>query len=306
MSTVDAQSITVSVPAKINLELRVGPLRGDGYHDLATLFHALDLVDRVTVQPAGEWRMTVDGVDAHLVPTDESNLALKAALLLAEAFPERARPVHIHIDKCIPVAGGMAGGSADAAGALVACDLLWGLGLGVNGLHEYAARLGSDVNFALIGGTALGTGRGEKVTPVLTRGTYHWVIVAHDDGLSTPLVFRHLDELRGSREVPAPQASSALINALAAGDVAGVAAGAHNDLQAPALSLRPDLAAILHAGLELGALAGFVSGSGPTLVFLVEDDRSGRDLAAALVSGGAARRTHTATGPVPGAQALNV
>lgn len=296
--------ISVRVPAKINLELRVGPLRHDGYHDLATVFHAVDLVDHITVRPAEDWRITVEGTDAHLVPTDDSNLALAAAKMLAGTHAQQAYPVHVHICKQIPVAGGMAGGSADAAGALVACDALWGLGLGVDGLHEYAARLGSDVNFALVGGTAIGSGRGENVVPALTAGQYEWVVVQAEGGLSTPAVFRELDRLREDRPVDAPQPTAEMLAALRAGDIDSLAACLNNDLEEPAFSLRPELAEVRDAGLMLGAAGGLVSGSGPTIVFLARDRHAANDLAAALVNSGAATRVHTATGPVPGAQVV--
>ena len=296
--------VTVRVPAKINLELRVGPPRVDGYHGLATVFHAVDLFDHVTVTPAAEWGITVEGTDAHLVPEDDSNLALAAAKMLAGTHPAQATPVHVHVCKQIPVAGGMAGGSADAAGALLACDALWGLGLGVDGLHDYAARLGSDVNFALVGGTALGSGRGENVVPALTRGEYHWVVVQAEGGLSTPTVFREVDRLREGRDVPDPQPAPEMLAALRQGDAEALAACLHNDLEEAAFSLRPELESVRDAGLMLGAAGGLVSGSGPTIVFLVRDRHSACDLAAALVNSGAATRVHTAVGPVPGAQII--
>lgn len=297
--------VTVRVPAKINLELCVGPLRRDGYHDLATVFHAVDLVDHVEVRPAAEWGISVAGTDSHLVPADDSNLALAAAKMLAGTHTEQASPVHVHIDKQIPVAGGMAGGSADAAGALVACDALWGLGLGIEGLHEYAARLGSDVNFALVGGTAVGSGRGENVVPALTSGQYDWVVVQAEGGLSTPAVFREIDRLRADVDVAAPQGSPEMLTALRGGDVEALAACLRNDLQEAAFSLRPELAAVRDAGLMLGAAGGLVSGSGPTIVFLAQDRHSACALAAALVNSGAATRVHTARGPVPGAHVVD-
>ncbi len=301
-SAPEPASVTVRVPAKINLELRVGPPRADGYHGLATVFHAVDLVDHVTVTPAEQWGISVEGIDAHLVPEDDSNLALAAAKMLAGAHVEQASPVHVHVCKQIPVAGGMAGGSADAAGALLACDSLWGLGLGADGLHDYAARLGSDVNFALVGGTAIGSGRGENVVPALTRGEYEWVVVQAEGGLSTPSVFREIDRLRGERELAEPSPSPEIFAALRQGDVEALAACLHNDLEEAAFSLRPELESVRDAGLMLGAQGGLVSGSGPTIVFLATDRHSACDLAAALVNSGAATRVHTAVGPVPGAQ----
>ncbi|WP_168582244.1 4-(cytidine 5'-diphospho)-2-C-methyl-D-erythritol kinase [Gephyromycinifex aptenodytis] len=305
-SSVGDPGVRVRVPAKINLELKVGPRREDGYHELATVFHAVDLFDDITVTPAEEWGVAVIGPYADLVPADSENLALAAAQLLAESVGQEAEvgPVHIRIDKSIPVAGGMAGGSADAAGALVACDSLWGLRSGPGLLHECAASLGSDVNFALAGGTALGSGRGEKVVPALSRGNYHWVLAVSDEGLSTPSVFAELDRLRADQDVPQPQPSSAMMAALRSGDPSALAGALDNDLQQAAISLRPDLGEVIDAGIECGALAGIVSGSGPTIVFLVKDHDAGLDLSVGLAANRVVAQVHRAAGPVPGAHVL--
>lgn len=301
----DDPAVTVRVPAKINLELRAGPRRDDGYHELATVFHAVDLVDDVTVTPAPSWSVEVTGPYAHRVPTGEDNLALAAARLLATTNPgPSVGPVHVRIDKAIPVAGGMAGGSADAAAALVACQALWGIRCGADELHALAAQLGSDVNFALEGGTALGTGRGEKVVPALARGGFHWVIAVSEEGLSTPAVFGELDRLRADRDVPAPGISDAMMVALRSGDDSALAKALHNDLQEAAISLRPDLFDILSTGRACGALAGIVSGSGPTVVFLVADAEMALDLAVGLAANQVVAEVHRAVGPVPGAQVI--
>ena len=225
-----ATRVVVRVPAKVNLELRVGPLRDDGFHDLATTFHAVDIFDEVTVTPDAEFSVSVTGVGEDKVPTDETNLAYRAAALLAERFDVEERCA-ISIVKAIPVAGGMAGGSADAAATLVACDTLGGLGLRRHELEEIAAELGSDVPFALTGGTALGTGRGEQIVPVLATGTFEWLFALTHEGLSTPSVYAECDRLREGEDVPEPQPSDGLLASLRSGDVHGVALAMHNDLE---------------------------------------------------------------------------
>ncbi|MFF0217463.1 4-(cytidine 5'-diphospho)-2-C-methyl-D-erythritol kinase [Streptomyces vinaceus] len=294
--------MTVRVPAKVNVQLAVGAARPDGFHDLANVFLAVSLYDEVTVTAAETLTVTCAGPDADQVPLDRTNLAARAAEILA-ARNGRSDAVHIHIAKNIPVAGGMAGGSADGAGALLACDALWGLDTPRAQLLEICAELGSDVPFSLVGGAALGTGRGEFLTPV-EAGTFHWVFAVADGGLSTPAVFREFDRLAEGRSVPAPEASPALLAALASGDPAALAATLANDLQPAALSLRPQLAATLEAGTSAGALATLVSGSGPTTAFLVRDEESALKVAAALEASGTCRTTRTAAGPAPGATVL--
>ncbi|GGU33294.1 4-(cytidine 5'-diphospho)-2-C-methyl-D-erythritol kinase [Streptomyces lavendofoliae] len=294
------ESITVRVPAKVNVQLAVGPARPDGFHDLANVFLAVSLYDEVTATPAGGLRVTCSGPDAGQVPLDTTNLAARAALALAERYgvpPD----VHLHIAKDIPVAGGMAGGSADGAGALLACDALWGTGASREELLDICAGLGSDVPFSLAGGAALGTGRGERLEPLEVGGTFHWVFAVADGGLSTPAVYGEFDRLAAGTDVPAPAASPALLDALRAGDAALLAGALVNDLQPAALSLRPSLAATLAAGTDAGALAGLVSGSGPTTAFLVKDEEAARTVAGALLASGTCRTARVATSPAPGA-----
>jgi 4-diphosphocytidyl-2-C-methyl-D-erythritol kinase len=211
--------------------------------------------------------------------------------------------VHLHITKAIPVAGGMAGGSADAAAALLACDALWGTRVAPEELHYLAAELGSDVPFALMGGTAIGRGRGESLTPVLTRGTLHWAFAVFEGGLSTPVVYARCDDMRGP-DVPSPQISDALLSALATGDAPAVGRALRNDLQAAAISLRPELADVLEVGEDYGALGQIVSGSGPTCAFLARDEDHALDIAVALTGTGLCRTVKRARGPVPGARVL--
>ncbi|WP_067653146.1 4-(cytidine 5'-diphospho)-2-C-methyl-D-erythritol kinase [Nocardia harenae] len=301
MLSVVPSPVTVRAPSKVNLHLGIGDLRPDGYHDLTTVFQALSLTDDVRITPAGSLTVKVSGEGAAEVPTDRTNLVWKAAVRLAH-LAGRAPLVEIAIRKGIPVAGGMAGGSADAAAALVGLDALWELGLGRDELAGIAAELGSDVPFALHGGTALGTGRGERLLPVLARNTFHWVLALARGGLSTPAVFAELDRLRVQGEPPRLGEPQWLIQALAGGDAAALAPLLGNDMQAAALSLAPELRRTLRAGVTAGALAGIVSGSGPTCAFLCESADAAVAVAAELAGAGVCRSVRTAAGPVPGAR----
>ncbi|MFJ8924415.1 4-(cytidine 5'-diphospho)-2-C-methyl-D-erythritol kinase [Streptomyces sp. NPDC102415] len=294
------QSVTVRVPAKVNVQLAVGAARPDGFHDLANVFLAVGLYDEVTVTPAETLRVTCSGPDAGQVPLDATNLAARAAVALA-ARHGIAPDVHLHIAKDIPVAGGMAGGSADGAAALLACDALWGTGATREELLEICAELGSDVPFSLVGGAALGIGRGEQLTPVEVGGTFHWVFAVADGGLSTPAVYGEFDRLTAGTRVPEPAASPALLTALRKGDTGALADALGNDLQAAALSLRPALADTLAAGTAAGALAALVSGSGPTTAFLTADEESARQVADALLASGTCRNARVAASPAAGA-----
>ncbi|MFI9254531.1 4-(cytidine 5'-diphospho)-2-C-methyl-D-erythritol kinase [Streptomyces sp. NPDC053069] len=296
-------SVTVRVPAKVNVQLAVGAARADGFHDLANVFLAVGLYDEVTVTPAEELRITCEGPDADQVPLDRTNLAARAAIALAGR--RGIEPdVHIHIAKDIPVAGGMAGGSADGAGALLACNTLWGAGASRAELLAICAELGSDVPFSLVGGAALGVGRGEQLTVLEAGGTFHWVFAMAERGLSTPAVFREFDRLAEGREIPEPVASAELLEALAKGDAEALAAAVSNDLQPAALSLFPELADTLEAGRGAGALAALVSGSGPTTAFLARDAESAEKVAQALRGSGTCRAVRKAAGAVAGATVL--
>jgi 4-diphosphocytidyl-2-C-methyl-D-erythritol kinase len=295
--------VTARVPAKVNLELMVGPPRADGFHHLATVFQAVGLHDDVCAEPAEDWGVTVNGPYADLVPADGTNLAMAAARLLASETGIDV-PVHLTIDKDIPVAAGMAGGSADAAGALLACDALWGVWSSKAALENLAAELGSDVPFALLGGTAMGSGRGDRLAPVLGRGRYTWVFALSDVGLSTPAVYAECDRLRSSARVPEPAPSESMMTALRSGDAPSLGRALSNDLQPAALSLQPQLEDVLRTGMDNGALGGIVSGSGPTVAFLVSDTERSLDLAVALTASGVAAGVKRAVGPVRGAHIL--
>jgi 4-diphosphocytidyl-2-C-methyl-D-erythritol kinase len=301
-------SVTVRVPGKVNLYLAVGDRRDDGYHELTTVFHAVSLLDEITVSNADVLSLELAGEGVESLPTDERNLAWKAAELLAEHVG-RAPDVAISIDKSIPVAGGMAGGSADAAAVLVAMNTLWELGVPRRDLHTMAAQLGSDVPFALHGGTALGTGRGEELATVLGRNTFHWVLAFADGGLSTPAVFGELDRLRdtagdGRDEPPRLDDPQPVLAALASGDPVELAPLLGNDLQPAALSLAPELRRTLRAGAAAGALAGIVSGSGPTCAFLCASASAALDVGAELAGAGVCRTVRVASGPVQGARVV--
>ncbi|MEZ5185214.1 MAG: 4-(cytidine 5'-diphospho)-2-C-methyl-D-erythritol kinase [Candidatus Nanopelagicales bacterium] len=289
--------VCVETPAKINLYLGVGPRRADGYHELATVFQALDLTDQLEAEPLES------GVQLKLrsgkgVPAGPSNLAVKAARLLKREY-EVPQGVRLTLEKRIPVAGGMAGGSADAAAALVACNALWGLGCTQAQLSQLAARLGSDVPFSLCGGTALGAGRGELLTPVLSTGEFTWVVATSFTSLATPDVYATFDKLRGT-DFPEPSVPRALLSALRSGDQVAVGAHLHNDLQAAAVSMRPELDLLLEAGRDYGALGAMVSGSGPTCVFLASDHDHAMELSVGLSGTGLCKQARIATGPVPG------
>lgn len=304
--------VTVRVPAKINLHLAVGDLRPDGYHDLVTVFQALSIADEVSVTRAlrgaiepGVGVTGADGLDVSEVPDDTSNLAWRAVEALARRV-DRQPDVRIGLHKAIPVAGGMAGGSADAAGALLATAALWRLEMGREDLMDVAAEVGSDVAFALHGGTALGTGRGERLVSVLARHTFHWVVAVADHGLSTPTVFGELDRLRARPEAPRRVGDvEPVLEALASGEARSLALLLGNDLQAAAVSLDPGLRRTLRAGVDAGALAGVVSGSGPTCVFLCDGQDAAVRVAAELAGAGVCRTVRVAHGPVPGARVVD-
>ena len=298
-------SVTVRVPGKVNLYLGVGDRREDGFHELATVFHAVSLSDEVTVREADLLSLQVFGEGADEVPTDERNLAWQAAELMADHVG-RAADVEITIAKSIPVAGGMAGGSADAAAVLVAMNELWELGVPRRDLHAMAAKLGSDVPFALHGGTALGTGRGEELTTVLARSTFHWVLAFGAAGLSTAAVYGEIDRLRESGSPARLADPEPLLTALSAGDPHQLAPLLGNDLQPAALSLEPNLRRTLRAGTEAGALAGIVSGSGPTCAFLCASASSAVDVGTELAGAGVCRTVRVASGPVHGARVVPV
>jgi len=300
-------SVIVRTPAKVNLHLGVGGVRPDGFHELVNVFQAVSLTDDLTARrpdAEGGVTLTVTGEHVRGVPHDRRNLAVRAAYALAQhaGVPAEAE---LHLRKQIPVAGGMAGGSADAAAALVACDALWGTRASRDDLLKVAATLGADVPFAIVGGTAVGRGNGDQRTPALVRGEFHWVFAVASTGLSTVKVYEECDRLRGDAAPLHPEEPDELMAALAAGDEVALGRALHNDLQPAAISMRPALRRTLAAGRELGAIGAVVSGSGPTCAFLAHSADHAVDLAVELASAGVCRFIRRARGPVPGARVVD-
>ncbi len=301
-SAVRSAAVTVDVPAKINPHLGVGDARADGYHALSTVYQSISLYDTITVERREEpgIELSVSGEGAGILPTCDENLAARAAKLMA-IYGGVEPAVRLHLNKRIPVAGGLAGGSADAAAALVACSRLWGIEIGDAELHRLAAGLGSDVPFCLKGGTAVGSGRGEELRHVDSLGTWHWVVATTDMQISTPECFKEVDRLREDGIGRFSSDVEPIVQAFEAG--VGAEELAHllvNDMEAAAVSLRPQLASLMHGGLAEGALAAHVSGSGPTVLFLASDMKHSVALARRLRMRGGARSIHLARGPVPG------
>ena len=292
------------VPAKVNLTLNVGTTDDEGYHALGTLFQAVSLFDDLVARPAeaGVFRVNFRGEGSSGLPADDTNLVVRAARLLAETCGTGNLGAEIRVYKRIPVAGGMAGGSADAAATLVACNRLWGMGLDTGQLHALAARLGADVPFLLHGGTAVGTGRGEKLKPVSVRGSLHWVLALSHHGLSTPAVFREFDRISPPRPTGI---DPGLLAALADGDARRVGALLRNDLQRAAFNLQPELADVLAMGREAGAIGALVSGSGPTIAFLADTPATADAISGRLALSSRVRAVRRAHGPVPGARIVN-
>lgn len=292
------------VPAKVNLVLNVGATDNEGYHALGTLFQAVSLFDDLVARPAeaGVFRVGFRGEGASGLPADDTNLVVRAARLLAETCGTGNLGAEIRVYKRIPVAGGMAGGSADAAATLVACNRLWGTGLDTGQLHALAARLGADVPFLLHGGTAVGTGRGEKLKPVPVRGSLQWVLALSHHGLSTPAVFREFDRISPPRPTGI---DPGLLAALAGGDVRRVGSLLGNDLQRAAFNLQPELADVLAMGREAGAAGALVSGSGPTIAFLADTPATADAISGRLALSSRVRAVRRAHGPVPGARIVN-
>jgi 4-diphosphocytidyl-2-C-methyl-D-erythritol kinase len=300
-------SVRVRAPGKLNLSLRVGPVDDDGYHPLVTVFQAVALYEEVTATEVPEGTgiaLTVDGPQADQVPLDYANLAWRAAELLARHVGVGA-DVALHLAKGVPVAGGMAGGSADAAATLVACDALWGTALSRDELTGLAAQLGSDVPFALVGHTAVGTGRGDVLTPAMIRGEFHWVFATQADGLSTPAVYRQYDERTGGQAPPPdPADDTDLMHALRAGDPVALGRTLHNDLQDAAIDLRPELGRTLEIAQNGGALGAIVSGSGPSVAALARSRQHALAIAATWTAEGAADSVWCTTGPAAGTRVL--
>ena len=301
-----SRGVVARVPAKVNLQLSVGPLGSDGFHEVTTVFQAISLFDDVTVATAPEGdgiKISISGETSSGVPADSSNLAVKAAELMIKNYDLPADLI-IKLKKEIPVAGGMAGGSADAAGVIVGLDSLFELGLSRDEMEIVGSKIGSDVPFSICGGVAIGTGRGDQITPALSKGSYNWVLALSGQGLSTPSVYQECDRLREGLSISAPLVSEPLMQALRAGDAKALGKALTNELQPAACSLRPALRLVLDVGIDYGALGGIVSGSGPTVAFLVSDDEHAMDLTVALSSSGVVSSVVRASGPTNGARII--
>ena len=301
-----SRGVIARVPAKVNLQLAVGPLGTDGFHEVTTVFQAISLFDDVTVETAAENNgisIQVTGQTSTGVPSDSSNLAVKAATLMIKNY-DLPSDINIKLKKEIPVAGGMAGGSADAAGVIVGLDSLFELGLSRDEMEMVGSKIGADVPFSICGGVAIGTGRGDQITPALFKGSYNWVLALSGQGLATPSVYAECDRLREGLSISTPVISEQLMQALRAGDAKALGKSLSNDLQPAACSLRPALRLVLDVGLDYGALGGIVSGSGPTVAFLVKDDEHAMDLTVALSSSGVISSVVRASGAVAGARII--
>jgi 4-diphosphocytidyl-2-C-methyl-D-erythritol kinase len=282
----------------------VGPLQRDGYHQVATVFQAVSIFDDVKIALSDKSGITIHSAKSdERLPLDKNNLAFKAAQLMARKF-DISDGIEITLNKEIPIAGGMAGGSADAGATIVGIDALFSLGLKRNEMEKIGSELGADIPFTISGGTAIGTGRGDQITPVLSRGSYSWVLALSSSGLSTPAVYNECDRLREGLQVAPPHISDSLLHALSAGDAVALGKALSNDLQPAACSLKPALRLILDVGLDYGALGGLVSGSGPTVAFLAENEDHALDLVVALTSSGVVGNVVRASGPVPGARVI--
>jgi 4-diphosphocytidyl-2-C-methyl-D-erythritol kinase len=304
------REVTVRAPGKVNLQLAVGGIRDDGYHPLATVFQAVDLYEHVSARPRSDGKITLtmsaaNGLDVRSVPLDETNLAHRAAVAVASAYGIDDG-VDLAIVKGIPVAGGMAGGSADAAAALVACAEAWDTGASRQELADIAARLGADVPFALHGHTAVGLGRGDRLSPAMTHGAFHWVFAIQAEGLSTRAVYGEFDAwvADGLLSATEPRISDDVMTALIAGDPVALGAALVNDLQEPAIHLFPVLREVINATLDVEACGAIVSGSGPTVAALARNAQHALAIAAHLRSTGLADLVLTASGPAQGATLL--
>lgn len=298
-----ANQVSVRVPGKINLQLSVGPLQRDGYHEVATVFQSVSLFDELTISENDGDGIEIAAEGKSAIPIGKENLAFKAAELMRKKF-DISTGLLIKIKKEIPIAGGMAGGSANAGATIVGIDALFSLGLKRDEMERIGGEIGADVPFTISGGTAIGTGRGDQITPVLSRGSYNWVLALSSSGLSTPAVYKECDRLREGLDISKPHVSDSLLHSLSQGDAKALGKSLTNDLQAAACSLKPALRLILDVGLDYGALGGIVSGSGPTVAFLAESEDHALDLVVALTSSGVVGNVIRVAGPVPGARVI--
>lgn len=288
-------SLRARAAAKVNLGLYVGPLQPGGrYHEVVSVLQSIAIWDELEVEVVPEGLgLEVEGGG---LPPDETNLVLVAARELAR----RSRDLpgaRFRLRKGIPVSAGLGGGSADGAAALIALDRLWGLHLPAVNLHAMAAEVGSDVPFCIAGGTAVATGRGDKIREVPSKGSTWWVVGIDHEQLATQHVYDHFDELGLATPLDGRWPEE-LLAALVAGDLRRLAGALHNDLEPAAFDLLPALAKSKQRLLEAGALGAIMSGSGPTMLGLCGDEDHATQVARAVRSGFAG--VEVARGPVPG------
>ena len=266
--------LTLHAPAKVNLTLIVGARRDDGYHDVSTVMQTVGLYDTLTLTEGGSG-LTMTCTDPDL-PTDGSNLVLRAAALFCQELHLPVPDLHLHLEKCIPSQAGLGGGSSDAAAVLRAMRTLYAPEVSDAELERMAAKLGSDVPFFIRGGTALATGRGERLTPLPRLADGWFVVVKPPEGFSTPVMYRHLDELP-----PEPPHPDGMTAALEGGGVRAVAAALYNSFEraVPPVSAVWDIEDALRAH---GALAALLSGSGSAVFGLFDREDTARDAADVL------------------------
>lgn len=282
--------LTLIAPAKINLYLEIVGDRPDGFHELVMILQSIDLSDRLTLDFNGSQTHQVHCEKEELSDPTQ-NLVYKAASLMAKEFPQAFAQyggVSVQLEKNIPIAAGLAGGSADAAATLVGINLLWNLGLTQPELEVLAAQLGSDIPFCVAGGTAIATGRGEKLATIKSPPSL-WVVLAkhHNIAISTPWAYKTYRQqfsetyLDDPQQVPSRAAnvhSGQLVSAIDSGNLTDLAQHLHNDLEKVVLPAQPPVQQLRTAFTEAGAIATMMSGSGPTVFALCESESQAQEI----------------------------
>lgn len=263
--------ITKHAKAKINLTLDILGKRDDGYHEVEMIMQSIDLADIVTLEEADDIIVETDLAE---LADDRTNLAYRAADLLRDTYGVK-RGAHIRIEKKIPLAAGLAGGSSDAATVLLGLNELWGLGLDMDELTALGARLGSDVPFCMIGGTMLATGRGEVLAKVPSLGAYPLVLVKPPLGVSTAAAYGGYR----AENVKMHPTCDRMTDAIASGDITRVYEAMGNVLETVTIPLRPEIAEIKQALIDAGVDKAMMSGSGPTVFAFVKTAEDGERIA---------------------------
>ncbi len=285
------QSYSLLAPGKINLYLEIIGDRPDGFHELVMILQSIELADRIDIKASGTQKITIY-CDHPQVPLDETNLAYKAALLMCEVFPDvyaNYGGIDLRITKNLPVAAGLAGGSADAAAVLVGVNLMWNLGLTQLELQELAAKLGSDIPFCLNGGTVIATGRGEKLDEIGCLDNL-WVVLAKSKttGVSTPWAYQtyrqqysdsYITDPDGFRHRRDRVSTGALVQAIAAKDSSKIGGLLYNDLEKVVLPNYPQVEQLKTEFSSIETLGTMMSGSGPTVFALFETKEQADEVA---------------------------